>query len=113
MYMYIYLKGRNEGDANSDIPVLDESLTIIKETDEKFDYILSIDGNQIQYIEITEVMDDGSKIIHTKSYNEKTNELLQDFETIIKEKMKKCLSLILRIQAQFLYPLLLQQVTNH
>ncbi|PAK36164.1 hypothetical protein [Peribacillus simplex] len=45
--------------ANSEIPVLDETLTIIKETDEKFDYILSIDGNQIRYIEITEVMDDG------------------------------------------------------
>ncbi|MBT2646951.1 hypothetical protein J7E52_09500 [Bacillus sp. ISL-34] len=68
--------------ANSEIPVLDESLTIIKETDEKFEYILSIDGNQIRYIEITEVMDDGSKVIHTKSYNEETNELLQDFETI-------------------------------
>lgn len=71
--------------ANSEIPVLDESLTIIKETDEKFDYILSIDGNQVRYIEITEVMDDGSKAIHTKSYNEETKELLQDFETIIKD----------------------------
>ncbi|CAN7645263.1 hypothetical protein LJR015_002549 [Peribacillus frigoritolerans] len=72
--------------ANSEIPVLDESLTIIKETGEKFDYILSIDGNQIRYIVITEVMDDGSKVIHTKSYNEETNELLQDFETIIKDE---------------------------
>lgn len=71
--------------ANSEIPVLDESLTIIKETDEKFDYILSIDGNQVRYIEITEVMGDGSKAIHTKSYNEETKELLQDFETIIKD----------------------------
>ncbi|MFB5936282.1 hypothetical protein ACE8FZ_23790 [Peribacillus frigoritolerans] len=31
-------------------------------------------------------MDDGSKVIHTKSYNEETNELLQDFETIIKDE---------------------------
>ncbi|AOH56118.1 hypothetical protein ABE28_017280 [Peribacillus muralis] len=72
--------------ATSEIPVGDESLTIIKETDKKFEYILSIDGNKIRYIEITELLEDGSIVIHTKSYNEETNDLLQDFETIIKDE---------------------------
>ena len=54
-------------------------------TDDKLEYVLTIDGVQIRYIEITEYIDKDVMKISTKAYNEENNEILQDFTTTLRD----------------------------
>lgn len=73
----------SKSSASTELPREYNSITIIEETDEVFEYILNIAGTEIRYVELTTEMSDGRTVISTKAYNEETNELLQDFETTI------------------------------
>ncbi|MUK88518.1 hypothetical protein GMD78_08945 [Ornithinibacillus sp. L9] len=59
-----------------------EGIQFIIDTEEKSEYLLQVDGQTLRYIETVEDLGD-IVVIHTKVYNNETNELLQDFSTKI------------------------------
>ncbi|MFI8574942.1 hypothetical protein ACIGEL_04450 [Rossellomorea aquimaris] len=69
--------------STSTVVPLEDGLHMITDTEEKSEYIMTIDGVQTRYIETIKTIDEKAKDIHTKVYNEETNELLQDFTTTL------------------------------
>lgn len=65
--------------AENDMQILTDT-----NTDDKLEYVLTVDGVQVRYVEITEYIDEDTIKISTKAYNEENNELLQDFTTTLR-----------------------------
>lgn len=61
----------------------EDGLQMITDTEEKSEYIMTVNGVQTRYIETIETVDEKTMEIHTRVYNEETNELLQDFTTTL------------------------------
>ncbi|MEC1180552.1 hypothetical protein P9B03_18995 [Metasolibacillus meyeri] len=61
-----------------------ENLKMIIDTDEKSEYIVKIDGKEIRYIETVIIIDEETREIETKAYDEETGDVLQHFSTKVK-----------------------------
>ncbi len=71
-------------ESNNDINELtDEGIYFVTDTDEKSEYLLDLDGDTLRYIETQKELKNGIQEIHTKVYNDNTDELLQDSITKI------------------------------
>lgn len=60
-----------------------EGLQIIEESSGKSEYILNVNGNEILYIETVTEINENTSEIETKAFDNKTNELLQHFVTVV------------------------------
>ncbi|WP_451136524.1 hypothetical protein, partial [Streptomyces sp. NPDC001732] len=75
----------NQKVSASELNYVSDNFEIITDTEEKSEYILKVDGQEIHYIETVTTIDEDTKEIETKAYNEETNELLQHFTSVVKE----------------------------
>lgn len=58
---------------------------VITNTEERSEYILKVDGQEIHYIETVKIVDEDTQKIDTKVFNNETNELLQHFATVVED----------------------------
>lgn len=66
------------------LPALEyNNLEVITETEEKSEYIMTIDGVKVRYVEDIIKVSANTTTINTKAYNNETNELIQDYSTTI------------------------------
>lgn len=69
----------------SELTYNSDNFRIITDTEERSEYIVKVDGQEIHYIETVKIVDEDTQEIETKVFNKETNELLQHFATVVED----------------------------